>query len=134
MIILLYYFELLAHKYFNDIIEKYKNIAQENINNKTEKECQELLLNQNLLYLQKALNHIDNVYRNENLEKDSLNNIGKIYSIAYIKLYIFHMSLIYKYNKNKISFSPIIDIISSTNFNTRKVVKIFFLKNFFQYF
>ena len=117
--VLLYYFELIINSYFNDIINKYKkDNPPDNLNFKTEKECEELILNQNLLYLNKSLRHIDNVYQNQNLIEGSLKNLGKIYSIAYIKLYIKFLAEIYKYNKNKINFEQIINIISSSDLNT----------------
>ena len=132
--ILLYYFEILADDYFNDIKNNY------NVSNKRDKSIksidiwEELLLKNNIIYLKKALDHIDNVYNNVNLVKDSLNNIGKIYSIAYVKLYIKHFAEIYRYNNDKIDLNEIIKIICYKNYNTRNVVKIFFLKNCFLYF
>ena len=134
--VLLYYFEMISYNYFNDIIIKYKNDRPDpqNPNIKSDKECNELILNQNLLYLNKALKHLDNIFIKENLKEGALNNLGEIYSIAYIKLYIKYLAEIYRFNKNKVSFEPIIDVISNTEFNTRKVVKIFFFKNFLQYF
>ena len=136
--VLLYYFELLANNYFNNIIDKFKNSRPnpENLNIKSEKECEELVLGQNLLYLKKALLHIDNVLENKNLEPTNLNNLGKLYSIAYIKLYIKHLAEIYIYSKDKIVFTDIIQIISGNNneSNFRKMVKIFFWKNCLQYF
>jgi hypothetical protein len=128
--VLLYYFELLANEYFKNIIDKYKNNINNNLN-KSKQECEELLLNQNLLYLKKALNHIDNVIENKNIEPTYLNNIGKLFSIAYVKLYIKYFAEIYYYCRDKISFRNIEQIICSKGSNSRKVVKIFFLKIFF---
>ncbi len=127
---------MITYNYFNEIINKYKNNRPDpqNLNIKSDKECNELILNQNLLFLDKCLKHLDNVTNNENLEEGALNNLGKLYSIAYIKLYIKYFAEIYKFNKNKISFQPIIDVIASRECNTRKVVKIFFYKNILQYF
>jgi hypothetical protein len=130
--VLLYYFELLANEYFKNIIDKYKNNINNNLN-KSKEECEELLLNQNLLYLKKALNHIDNVIENKNIEPTYLNNIGKLFSIAYVKLYIKYFAEIYYYCRDKISFRNIEQIICSKGSNSRKVVKIFFFKNIFQY-
>ena len=136
--VLLYYFELLANNYFNNIIAKYINSRPfpDNPNIKSEKECEELVLNQNLLYFKKALIHIDNVLENKNLDPTNLNNLGKIYAIAYIKLYIKHLAEIYIYSKDKIVFTDIVQIISGNNAesNFRKVIKIFFWKNCLQYF
>ena len=134
--VLLYYFEMVTFNYFNEILNKYKNNKPDpqNPNIKSDKECNELILNQNLLFLNKSLKHLDDVSNNENLNEGALNNLGKIYSIAYIKLFIKFLAEIYRFNKNKISFQPIIDVISSRECNTRKVVKIFFFKNFLQYF
>ena len=134
--VLLYYFELIIYNSFEDIVNKYKNKRpnSQNQNIKTEEECNELILNQNLLYLNKALIHIDNVFSKKNIGNGNLNKIGQIYAIAYVKIYIKYFAQIYKYNKSYISFKPITEIISSTDCNTRKVVKIFFFKNFLQYF
>ena len=134
--VLLYYFELIANNYFNEIVNKNKESRPDpqNLNIKSEKECQELVLNQNLLYLNKALLHIDNVVENKNLEPSNLNNLGKLFSIAYVKLYIKHLAEIYIYSRDKISFEEIIKIISGNDNNSRKVIKIFFYKNCLQYF
>ncbi len=114
--VLLYYFELLANNYFNEIVNKYKENRPDpqNKNIKSEKECQELVLNQNLLYLNKALIHIDNVVENKNLEQSNLNNLGKLFSIAYIKLYIKHLAETYIYSRDKISFEEIIKLYQET--------------------
>ena len=61
-------------------------------------------MNQNLLYLKKALDHIDNIFENKNIESTCLNKLGKLYSIAYVKLYIKYFSEIYYYCRDKISF------------------------------
>ena len=134
--VLLYNFEMKAYNYFNDIIIKYKDNRpdQNNINIKSREECEELLLNQNLLYLNKALEHIDKCFTGEGLDKNNLNHLGKIFAIAYVKLYIKYLAEIYKYNKTKISFIKIIDLITSKEIPTRKMVKIFFFKNYYQYF
>ena len=137
--VLLYYFELVANDYFNSIIDKYINSrpVPENPFIKSEKECEELVLNQNLLYLKKALIHVENVLENKNLEPNNLNNLGKIFSIAFIKIYIKHLAEIYIYSKDKISFGEIVQVISGNNetgSNFRKMVKIFFWKNCLQYF
>jgi hypothetical protein len=134
--VLLYYFELIANNYFNEIVNKNKESRPDpqNLNIKSEKECQELVLNQNLLYLNKALLHIDNVVENKNLEPSNLNNLGKLFSIAYVKLYIKHLAEIYIYSRDKISFEEIIKTISGNDNNSRKVIKIFFYKNCLQYF
>ena len=109
--VLLYNFEMQAYNYFNDIIVKFKDNRPDpnNINIKSKEECEELLLNKNLLYLDKALGHIDNCYTKEGLDQKNLNKLGKIFAIAYVKLYIKYLAEIYKYNKTKISFVKIID-------------------------
>ena len=85
--------------------------------------------------MKKALNHLDNVTENKNLEPINLNNLGKLFSIAYIKLYIKHLAEIYFYCKDKLSFQEIINTISGNNeTNTRKVIKIFFFKNCLQFY
>ena len=135
--VLLYYFELIINNYFNEIVNKFKNVRPDpqNPNIKSEKECEELILSVNLLYLKKALIHLDNVMENKNLEAINLNNLGKLYSIAYIKIYIKHLAEIYHYSKDKLSFQEIIDTISGNNeTNSRKMVKILFYKNILQYF
>ena len=136
--VLLYYFELLVNEYFNNIINKYKNNrpVPENPNIKSEKECEELILNVNLLYLKKALIHLDNVIENKNLEPTNLNYLGKIFSIAYIKLYIKHLAETYYYSKDRVNFGDIVQTISGNeaNNNMRKIVKIFFFKNMLQYY
>ena len=134
--VLLYYFEMLAYNYFNEILIKYKNIRPdpENPKIKSKDECKELLLEQNLLYLIKALTHIDKCYIKEGLEETLLNNLGNIFSIAYVKLYIKYLAEIYKYNKTKINIADIAKCISNTECKTRKVVKLFFFKNLYQYF
>ena len=71
---------------------------------------------------------------NKNLEAINLNNLGKIFSIAYVKLYIKYLAEIYIYNKINLSFQEIINTISSNENNSRKIVKIFFFKNCLQYF
>ena len=78
--------------------------------------------------------HIDKFYTKEGLDNKELNNLGNIFAISYVKLYIKYFAEIYKYNKTKISFKQIIDIISNTNIRTRKIVKFFFFKSFLQYF
>ena len=134
--VLLYYFELLAYNYFDDILNKYKDNRPDpnNLNIKSKDECEELLLEQNLLYLNKALIHIDKCFTKEGLEERNLNNLGNIFSISYIKLYIKYLAEIYKNNKTKINFTNIIECISSTECQTRKIVKYFFFKNMYQYF
>ena len=134
--VLLYFFEMNAYNYFNEIINMHKNNRPdlENPNIKTKNECEELLLEQNLLFLNKALVHIDKCFTKKDLEEDNLNNLGKIYAISYIKLYIKYLAEIYRYNKTKLSFLKIIETISSTEHRTRYVVKLFFFKNFYQYF
>ena len=86
--VLLYYFELNAIDYFNGIKNKYKKNVIKNVNSKTKEECIELVLERNLLYLNKALDFLDKTFENKNLDESNLNNLGKIYSIAYIKLYM----------------------------------------------
>ena len=123
--ILLYYFELLANDYFSGIFNESKE---------SDNQFNKLLFKNNIIFLKEALTHIDNVFMNKNLEEDSLNNIGKIYSIAYIKLYIKHFAEIYRYNKGKIDYKKIIEVISSKDYNTRNVIKYFFFKNIFLFF
>ena len=91
-------------------------------------------MNLNLLYLNKAWLHIDNVVENKNLEPSNLNNLGKLFAIAYVNLYIKHLAEIYIYSRDKISFEEIIKTISGNDNNSRKVIKIFFYKNCLQYF
>ena len=118
---------MLANNYFNVIINKYKDSNNKNNNNEISKnECNDLLFNDNIIYLNEALIHIDDVFMNNNLDEDYLNNIGKLYSIAYIKLYIKIFAKIYRYNKDKIDIKEITELISSKNINTRNVIKIFF--------
>ena len=128
---LLYYFELSIDEYFKAIIDKYK---KNNLNIKSKEECEDLFLNQNLLYLKKALNHIDNIMENKNIDPSHLNNLGKLYSIAYIKLYMKYFAEKCFYCRDKLSFKFIEQIIRSRESNSRKVVIIFFFKNIFQYF
>ena len=132
--VILYYFELLVNEYFKTIFDKYKYNINNNIDFKSKEECEDLLLNQNLLFLKKALNHIDNVMENKNIDPSNLNNLGKLYSIAYIKLYMKYFAEICFYCRDKISFKFIEEIICSKESNSRKVVIIFFFKNIFQYF
>ena len=137
--ILLYYFELIANNYFIEIINKYKKNKKENhnMNNKTKKECAELVLKRNLLFFNKALNHLDKIFENKQLDESNLNNLGKIYSIAYIKLYLKYLVEIFiqgNNDDNKIDFKPVIDIICNKENNVRKVIKIFFFKNCLEYF
>ena len=117
--ILLYYFEIKAYNYFENIKELYK---EQEINKK-------LLLGLNLDYLRQALSHIDKI-SHPDFKDDSFNKLGKIYSIAYIKLYIKNFVKIYNNNKEQISFKEIIEVISSTNHNTRNIVKYFLFKSF----
>ena len=134
--VLLYYFEIVTYKYFEEIINKHKYNRPDpnNPNIKSKNECEELLLQQNLLFLSKALIHIDKCFTKEEIRERELNNLGRIYAIAYIKIYIKYLAEIYKYNKTKISFINIVNVLSSTEHLTRKVVKLFFFKNFYQYF
>ena len=94
--VLLYYFEMLAYNYFNEILNKHKNNRPdpENPNIKTKNECEELILNQNLLYLNKALIHIDKCFTKQGLEERALNNLGNIFAIAYVKLYIKYLIIL----------------------------------------
>jgi hypothetical protein len=70
--VILYYFELLVNEYFKTIFDKYKYNINNNIDFKSKEECEDLLLNQNLLFLKKALNHIDNVMENKNIDPSNL--------------------------------------------------------------
>jgi len=94
--VLLYYFEMLAYNYFNEILNKHKNNRPdpENPNIKTKNECEELILNQNLLYLNKALIYIDKCFTKQGLEERALNNLGNIFAIAYVKLYIKYLIIL----------------------------------------
>ena len=132
--ILLYYFELLANNYFNEIKNKYKKNENQNINNKTKEECDELILERNLSFFIKALEHLDKTVENKNLDENNLNNLGKIYSIAYIKLYLKYLAEIFIYNNELIDLKPVIDVLSSKKNNMRKVIQIFFFKNCFIHF
>ena len=57
---------MLANNYFNEIKNKYKKNETQNINNKTEEECAELILERNLSFFIKALEHIDKTVENKN--------------------------------------------------------------------
>ena len=130
--VLLYYFELVANNYFNEI--KYKYEKNENIAHKSKEESTELVLGRNLSYLNKALDFLDKTVENKNLEENNLNNLGKIYSIAYIKLYMKNLAEIFIYDNDKIDLNPVIEILSSSKNNMRKVIAIFFFKNCFTHF
>ena len=132
--VLLYYFELLANNYFNEIKNKYKKNENQNINSKTKEECVELILERNLSFFIKALEHLDKTVENKNLDENNLNNLGKIYSIAYIKLYLKYLAEIFIYNNELIDLKPVIDVLSSKKINMRKVIQIFFFKNCFIHF
>ena len=130
--VLLYYFELKANNYFNEIKKKYK--LKSNLNNNkelTNEECTELILGKNLENLKEALIHLDNIVENKNLNENDLNNLAKIYSIAYIKLYMKQLAEIFKNNNDKIQFDVIFNLLTNVDNNSRKVIIIYFLKNIF---
>ena len=128
--VLLYHFELKANNYFNSIKNKYKD--DENNNTKLSvKKYTELILGQNFENLKEALIHLDNIEEKKNLKEDDLNNIGRIYSIAYIKLYMKHFADVFINNNDKIKLDEIFSFLNNVNNNSRKVVKIFLLKNIF---
>ena len=127
--VLLYYFELIANNYFNEIKNKYQTKNTRNLNDKSKEECEKLILEINLSFFNKALNFLDNIFENRNIDNNNLNNLGRIYSIAYIKLYMKYLADIFINNNDIIDLKPIVEIMSSKNNNVRKVVKIFFFKN-----
>ena len=132
--ILLFYFENLFNDYFTSLIsilEKLKKSKRKSETITEEEYFSELFENQNLEYLKLSLNHIDNFVENKNKNKDSLNNLGRIYSIAYTKLYIQYFAKEYKNNNQRINSNTIIEAITSKDNNTRNVIKLYFIKVYY---
>ena len=82
-------------------------------------------------YLKLSLNHIDNFTKKKNKNKDSLNNIGRLYSLAFIKLYIQNFAKEYKNNNQRFNFNAIVDEISNKDNNTRNEIKLYFFKVYY---
>lgn len=127
--IILFYFENLFNEYFKSLNSEISKLF--NSKKITEDEyLSEIFENINFEYLKISLNHIDN-YKNENLDKDLLNNLGKLYSIAYIKIYIQNLAKAFKKDLSRFNFELIFDEISNKNNNTRKIVKLYFFKAYY---
>ena len=132
--ILLFYFENLFNDYFKSLIlllGKFKEPKKKSQKITEEQWFRELFEIQNLEYLKLSLNHIDNFVENKNKNEDSLNNLGRIYSVAYTKLYIQYLAKIYKNDNQRFKFNYIIDAISSKDNNARKVIKLYFFKVYY---
>ena len=130
--ILLYHFELQMNDYFSEISKKYPIFNKDNLNLIGKEQIDELIKGLNLKFLKKGLNFMDQFVENT-LIKGDLNHIGKIYSEAYIKVYIQQFAKIYFYNKELTNYKDIIDIICDKENNMRNVLKIYFFKNIFFY-
>ena len=111
--ILLYYLELKFNNYFN-------SIKLCNINNKRE-----------LSYLSQAINYLDSIFNNNNIQENNLKNITKIYSISYIKVFLQHFSEFFYKNKkdeNDGISTKIETIINEKNNTIRDIIIIYFYK------
>ena len=120
--IIIYYFEYLCEKYFDNIKKSNEGI----------KMYEELLLNTSLDYLDEALLFLDDEINGNNLignKKNNLNKLGKLYCIAYIKKYVNNYIEI---NKNHFSemyiWEDINKIIYSKDNKLRRMVKYYILK------
>ena len=76
--IILYIFETLSQSYFHNLLELYGNIYNK-------ESCEVILLYTSLEYLKKAINYLDEIQGNK-----KYNKLMKLFSIAYIKTYIFY--------------------------------------------
>ena len=120
---MLYYFENIFVDYFSKNKKKMKGkkISEEEI-------LSNLFEKQNLAFLKKCLNHIENYIEMKNHNEDNLNNLGRLISIAYTKIYIQNLSKEYKENKKTFDFDFIIEEISSKNNKARNIIKLYFFK------
>ena len=79
--VIIYYYENCCQNYFDKI---------ENEEKDKEKLCQKICGGMSKIYLILAINFIKDNFEKQNLNNTSLNILGKLYSIAYIKIYLKH--------------------------------------------
>ena len=115
--ILLYFFEGQCQSYFSAILQK-------NGNKYNLKCCQELLLNNSIEYLKKAIHYL---YLHKN---NNDNNLLKLYAIAYIKTYCYYYVDINFTNKDNCNWKEINEVFGDkddeNNKDIRKVRNIYF--------
>ena len=120
--IIIYYFEYLCEKYFENIKKT----------NKDSNLYEEILYNSSLDYLDEALLFLDDEISGNNLignKKNYLNKLGKLYSIAYIKKYINHYVEINKNHFGEIYiWEDINKILYCKDNKLRRMVKYYILK------
>ena len=129
----LYYFECECELYFKKI-SKGKALNQIK-NEELEEYSDHIIKNLSIKYFKKAMEYyLEETILNE-LEKN-IKNIGKIYSLAYIKKYLEKVAhiLIYNINKNILNFVDIFNILLCKNNNKNiKSLKIYFFKCIFKF-
>ena len=107
--ILLYLFELQCQSYFKEILNMYNNEY-------TGACCEMLLLGLSLNYLKKCIQYL---YENKN---KSDNNILKLYSIAYIKTYLYYYVEINYNHFDKCNFNEINQILADKDDNNKYII------------
>ena len=107
--LLLYFFENQCQCYFSNILNYYNNQYSEN-------SCQSLLLNTSFEYLKQSIQYLNN-HKNK---KD--NNILKIYSIAYIKTYLYYYVEINYNHFEKCNFNVINELLIDENENNKLLI------------
>ena len=118
--LLFYRFEILFQKYFKNIL----------IQNKDNEELyyQKLCGDLSKLYL---IDAIDCFYKKTNLTKINLNNIYKLYCIAYIKVYLnYYVDMLFEKEKYSLfnEREEINNILFSTDIKQKNVVRFYVLK------
>ena len=102
--ILLFFLEGQCQSYFNSILIKYNNKYSENC-------CEELLLKLSLDYLKKAIQYL---YENKN---NNVNNLLKLYAIAYLKTYCYYYVEINYNHFDKCNFEEINKLLNDKDEN-----------------
>ena len=113
--ILLYIFELQCQSYFKGILKMHNNEYSGVC-------CELLLLGLSIKYLKKCLQYI---YENKN---NNDNNILKIYSIAYIKTYLYYYVEVNYHHFDKCNFSEINQILVDKDENNKFII---FMRNIY---
>ena len=113
--ILLYIFELQCQSYFKGILKMHNNEYSGVC-------CEFLLLGLSIKYLKKCIQYI---YENKN---NNDNNILKIYSIAYIKTYLYYYVEINYHHFDKCNFSEINQILVDKDENNKYLI---FMRNIY---
>ena len=109
--VLLFFLEGQCQSYFESILNRHKNIYNED-------SCKELILKVSLKYLKKSIEYL---YEHQN---NNDNNLLKLYSIAYLKTY-FHYYVEINYNHSqKVGFEEINKLLQGGNELNQKVVDV----------